>query len=205
MRIRELHTNRALRNVRVVQCLYPSVRYRANCRAHVLRLAHGAVHTPDHRADLLTDGAFPARIPVATGDCRHGRDIQLEGFIRTFPTDPLRFLHLHVLCALLHQPVHLPGSRLQEDQLDDDALFRHQFYPADVYLHISLYAGKDIRLCVQHYVGRTLQHQYADPKKAVRNISGNLPTFFADVDLSVGSGCRYRSKRAARTYRSHVS
>jgi len=81
MRIRELHTNRALRDVRVVQCLYPPVRYRADCRAHVLRLAHGAVHTPDHRADLLTNGAFPTRIPVATGDCRHGRDIQLEGFI----------------------------------------------------------------------------------------------------------------------------
>lgn len=59
MRIRELHTNRALRDVRVVQCLYPPVRYRADCRAHVLRLAHGAVRTPDHRADLLTDGAFP--------------------------------------------------------------------------------------------------------------------------------------------------
>ena len=122
-----------------------------------------------------------------------------------FPHEFLLLQVIAVLCALLHQPVHLPGSGLQEDQLDDDALFRHQFYPADVYLHISLYAGKDIRLCVQHYVGRTLQHQYADPKKAVRNISGNLPTFFADVDLSVGSGCRYRSKRAARTYRSHVS
>lgn len=91
MRIRELHTNRALRDVRVVQCLYPPVRYRADCRAHVLRLAHGAVHTPDHRADLLTNGAFPTRIPVATGDCRHGRDIQLEGFIRTFPTDRCAF------------------------------------------------------------------------------------------------------------------
>lgn len=182
MRIRELHTNRALRDVRVVQCLYPSVRYRADCRAHVLRLAHGAVHTPDHRANLLTDGAFPARIPVATGDCRHGRDIQLEGFIRTFPTDPLRFLHLHVLCALLHQPVHLPGSGLQEDQLDDDALFRHQFYPADVYLHISLYAGKDIRLCVQHYVGRTLQHQYADPKKLSEISPG---TFQHSLQMSI--------------------
>ena len=138
MRIRELHPDRTLRDVRIVQCLYPSVRYRADCRAHVLRLAHGAVHTPDHRADLLTNGAFPARIPVATGDCRHGRDIQLEGFIRTFPTDPLRFLHLHVLCALLHQPVHLPGSGLQEDQLDDDALFRHQFYPADVYILVYM-------------------------------------------------------------------
>ena len=31
MRIRELHTNRALRDVRVVQCLYPPVRYRADC------------------------------------------------------------------------------------------------------------------------------------------------------------------------------
>lgn len=61
MRIRELHPDRTLRDVRVVQCLYPSVRYRADCRAHVLRLAHGAVHTPDHRADLLTNGAFPAR------------------------------------------------------------------------------------------------------------------------------------------------
>lgn len=182
MRIRELHTNRALRDVRVVQCLYPPVRYRADCRTHVLRLAHGAVHTPDHRADLLTDGAFPARIPVATGDCRHGRDIQLEGFIRTFPTDPLRFLHLHVLCALLHQPVHLPGSGLQEDQLDDDALFRHQFYPADVYLHISLYAGKDIRLCVQHYVGRTLQHQYADPKKLSEISPG---TFQHSLQMSI--------------------
>lgn len=182
MRIRELHTNRALRDVRAVQCLYPPVRYRADCRAHVLRLAHGAVHTPDHRADLLTDGAFPARIPVATGDCRHGRDIQLEGFIRTFPTDPLRFLHLHVLCALLHQPVHLPGSGLQEDQLDDDALFRHQFYPADVYLHISLYAGKDIRLCVQHYVGRTFQHQYADPKKLSEISPG---TFQHSLQMSI--------------------
>lgn len=182
MRIRELHPDRTLRDVRVVQCLYPSVRYRADCRAHVLRLAHGAVHTPDHRADLLTDGAFPARIPVATGDCRHGRDIQLEGFIRTFPTDPLRFLHLHVLCALLHQPVHLPGSGLQEDQLDDDALFRHQFYPADVYLHISLYAGKDIRLCVQHYVGRTFQHQYADPKKLSEISPG---TFQHSLQMSI--------------------
>ena len=110
-----------MRDVRVVQCLYPPVRYRADCRAHVLRLAHGAVHTPDHRADLLTNGAFPTRIPVATGDCRHGRDIQLEGFIRTFPTDPLRFLHLHVLCALLHHPVDLLEVRFLVDGQADVA------------------------------------------------------------------------------------
>ena len=151
MRIRELHPDRALRDVRIVQCLYPPVCYRSDRRAYVLRLAHGTVHTPDHRANLLADGTFPARVPVAPGDCRHGRDIQFARFVRTFSTDPLRFLHLHVLRALLHQPVHLSGSGLQEDQLDDDALFRHQLYPADVYIHISIYVRKDIRLCVQHH------------------------------------------------------
>ena len=167
MRIRELHPDRALRDVRIVQCLYPPVCYRADRRAYVLRLAHGTVHTPDHRADLLADGTFPARVPVAPGDCRHGRDIQFARFVRTFSTDPLRFLHLHVLRALLHQPVHLSGSGLQEDQLDDDALFRHQLYPADVYIHISIYVRKDIRLCIQHHAGRAFQHQHSDLEKTI--------------------------------------
>ena len=97
---------------------------------------------------------------------RYGSDVQLEGVERTFATDPLRRLHLHLLRRLLPQSHVVSRGELKQDQLDDDALFRYQLHPADVHLRIGIYVGEDVRIRVQHHAGGTVQHQQPDLEEA---------------------------------------
>ena len=79
----------------------------------------------------------------------------------TFATDSLRIPDLYVLYVMLYKPCLVSGGGLQQDQLVDASILRYQFHPADVYLHPGLYAGKNIRICIEHHAGGTIQYQYA--------------------------------------------